>query len=318
MKNLKFTYPALIQYDESESVPYFVQFPDLVPGVTDGTSFDNAIFMAEDLLKLMISTAPKQCFAPTPIEKLQEEFPDGEIHLIEVEVPDDEVARDVYLTNKLDEILLDENVYAKFIEAYDKDEDFKDILRNLIPEAEDCLYCKQNNPWHIYPVLEHILRSVEYMNRLAKEKKLKREARMLSYIMFFHDLGKPRAKKVVERDGVKRDSFPVHAYYSRKIAEKALPHLRFEEDEVSVMAELIDRHDVFIPVTMNPTLPHHIKLDEAFVENQIRKLDKFGDGKKLLYLLIQIARADNLAQNPELTKEPLNNLRLLEEILSTL
>ena len=67
---------------------------------------------------------------------------------------------------KLDNILLSESVREKFLKAY-KDDSFKNYLLNILPEVEDCRVTKQDNPWHVYDCLTHILKSVEVMNSLT-------------------------------------------------------------------------------------------------------------------------------------------------------
>ena len=64
---------------------------------------------------------------------------------------------------KLNEILLAENVVEEFHKNYVGE--FKVWLDNLIPEIEACQNQQQNNPWHKYNVLDHILHSVEEMNK---------------------------------------------------------------------------------------------------------------------------------------------------------
>ena len=81
-----FEYPAIFKEDEEDKGWINVKFPDIVCGVTCGTDMDNAIYMAKDLLKLMLTTAPKQCLGPTPIDELRKEYPDDIIIMIEVEI----------------------------------------------------------------------------------------------------------------------------------------------------------------------------------------------------------------------------------------
>lgn len=81
-----FEYPAIFSEDPEDPGWINVSFPDIDAGVTCGTDMDNAIFMAKDLLHLMLTTAPKQCHGPTPLEDLRKEFPGANIIMIEVEV----------------------------------------------------------------------------------------------------------------------------------------------------------------------------------------------------------------------------------------
>lgn len=60
--------------------------PDIFGGVTCGDNYDDAVFMAKDLIKIMLEDAPNQCQKPTPYERMKELFPDRRLVVIEVEV----------------------------------------------------------------------------------------------------------------------------------------------------------------------------------------------------------------------------------------
>lgn len=81
-----FEYPAIFTPDPEDDGWVNVEFPDIICGVTCGTDMDNAIYMAKDLLELMLTTAPKQCLGPTPIKVLKRKYPDATIILIQVEI----------------------------------------------------------------------------------------------------------------------------------------------------------------------------------------------------------------------------------------
>ena len=83
---MKYTYPALFEYDKNEKIPYSITFPDIFGGVTCGKDEQDAIYMAKDLLKLMLTTSPDQCDKPSTIEELKIDFPDKEIVMVEVDI----------------------------------------------------------------------------------------------------------------------------------------------------------------------------------------------------------------------------------------
>ena len=60
--------------------------------------------------------------------------------------------------------------------------------------------------------------------------------------------------------------------------------------------------------------PHHRQLSEKLIAEHIDDLSQFGDGKKLMQYLIKIGRADNKAQNPEMTAQSLKMLDKMEEM----
>ena len=154
------------------------------------------------------------------------------------------------MLNKLNEILLGDNVVENFRIAY-LQEDFRDWLLGILPEVEDCKNLKQDNPWHIYNCLEHILHSVEYMNSLTQglEENIRR---MLAYTMFLHDIGKPechirRYSKLYKRE---IDSFFNHNTAGVKIADRVLSTFGFDEIECEKIKSLIKDHDIFINITL--------------------------------------------------------------------
>ena len=62
----------------------------------------------------------------------------------------------------------------------------KSWLNDVLPEIEDCQNLQQDNPWHIYNCLDHILHSVENINNLTQGKS-QEDRRLLAYVMFLHD-----------------------------------------------------------------------------------------------------------------------------------
>ena len=76
-------YPAIIEKDE-ESDGWNVTVPDIFGGVTCGSDYDDAIYMAKDMIKLMLTEAPGQCFPPKTLEETKSNFPDKIVVMIEV------------------------------------------------------------------------------------------------------------------------------------------------------------------------------------------------------------------------------------------
>jgi putative nucleotidyltransferase with HDIG domain len=182
----------------------------------------------------------------------------------------------------------------------------------------DCENFEQDNPWHIYNVLDHILHSVENMNEMTGSIAPK-DRRMLAYVMLFHDIGKPQSHIRRIKHGREIDSFFGHNEVGSKIAQKELGKLGFSDDEVFVMAKLILDHDMFINLTLaEPQNQYQTKLTEDFVQNKIEKLDWFGDGAKLMQYLVFIGMADNQAQNPNMTEKSTKLLEKYDEILQSI
>ena len=84
---MKYIYPAVFIYNTDEpDMPYDVKFPDILGGMTCGTSFENALYMAKDLLKSMLMHAPLQCLPPSTYTEIKEQYPDHRIVMVEVEI----------------------------------------------------------------------------------------------------------------------------------------------------------------------------------------------------------------------------------------
>lgn len=216
---------------------------------------------------------------------------------------------------KLNKILLSEKVVENFYESYRNDGEFNLWLNEIIPEVSACDKMEQNNPWHIYNVLEHILHSVEEINKITKSES-DTDKRILSYTMFLHDIGKPEKHIKRLKNGVMIDSFFNHNIASEKIAGRVLPQLGFKDNEVEIIKKLVNKHDIFMFIRLEETSnPHWRRLTDGLIEEEIKELNAVGDGKKLLGHLVKVGRADNLAQNPEMTAYSLKMLDKFDEML---
>ncbi len=214
------------------------------------------------------------------------------------------------MIDKLNKILLSENVVNEFYETY-KNEEFKSWLLNILPEVENCNKLKQDNPWHIYNCLEHILHSVENMNKqtFMLDYEIRR---LLAYTMFLHDIGKPecyirRYSKLYKREV---DSFFNHNVAGVKVADRVLSRFGFNNNEVEIIKVLIEDHDIFMFITLTDDgNNYHKVLSNEVIMEEVDKLNKVGNGFELMKYLIMVGRCDNLAQNPKMTA---NSLKLLD------
>lgn len=223
------------------------------------------------------------------------------------------------MRNLLDRILLSENVVNEFNINYNNLQ-FKNWLLGLLPEVERCKNLKQDNPWHIYNCLEHILHSVEEMNKQTTSLDLNTR-RMLAYTMFLHDIGKPdcairRFSKQYNREV---DSFFNHNKAGVRIAKRVLKEFGFTKQEENVILTFIEKHDMFMFITLaDDGNKYHNVLTNDLIQDEIDELNKVGNGCKLLEYLIMVGRSDNLAQNPEMTSASLTLLDTMQNMLNTL
>lgn len=217
----------------------------------------------------------------------------------------------------LDEILLSENVVENFYKNYENNSEFRKWIFSVLPEIEHCKNQKQDNPWHIYNCLDHILHSVEEINKQTKNLDFSTR-KNLAYTMFLHDIGKPekhirRYSKLYNREV---DSFFGHNIASVKIANRVLQHFGLENKNSEVIKKMIEMHDIFMFITLDKTTnPHHNQLSKQYIEKEIKNLDCVGDGKQLMKYLIMVGRADNKAQNPQMTTGSLHLLDVMDSML---
>jgi UTP:GlnB (protein PII) uridylyltransferase len=217
----------------------------------------------------------------------------------------------------LDSVLLSENVFENFVKEMDKPE-FSNWLTSIIPEVVDCAKLEQDNPWHIYGCLEHILRGVEEVNKQTKDLPYE-DRRLLAYSMFYHDMGKPAShiRRFAKAYGREVDSFFNHNKKSAAIVRRTAAEFGFNDVQVNQIEKLVYDHDIFMFITDEPeSNPHHKKLSKDLINEQMLELSSVGDGKKLMQYLIMIGRADNKAQNPEMTAKSLKLLDKMELLTS--
>jgi UTP:GlnB (protein PII) uridylyltransferase len=216
----------------------------------------------------------------------------------------------------LDEILLSDNVVKNFYDNY-KNLEFKQWLNSILPEIEDCRVTNQDNPWHIYTCLDHILHSVECMNRQTVNFKYD-VRRMLAYTMLLHDIGKPESKirrysKLYNREV---DSFFNHNLASVKIGKRVLGQLGFDNNDKQMILKLVEEHDAFIPFTLDNSVDKHKELlTKAHVEELVKRLDINNNGLQMMKYLVMVGRSDNSAQNPNMTAQSLKLLDVTNGML---
>jgi len=220
------------------------------------------------------------------------------------------------MINLLDQILLSDNVKENFHNYYNNDKFYNWII-NILPEIKDCQNLRQDNPWHIYNCLDHILVSVEEVNKLSIGLS-KQERRMLAYTMFLHDIGKPECyvRRYSKQYGKFVDSFFDHNKASVKIAERVLGNLNFTDKEQDMILTLVDNHDIFMFIVLKEDgNKYHKVLSREYVKTEIERLNQSGDGNKIMKYLMIVGKADNRAQNPAMTKDSLHKIDVMESMI---
>ena len=138
------------------------------------------------------------------------------------------------------------------------------VITEIIPEMSPVIGFEQNNPYHCYDVLNHILFSVENAPEDVD----------IRLSTLFHDIGKPEC--YTETDGT--GHFYGHQRAGSEIAKKILLRLKYDRNTVETVTELIFWHDADIQ-------PHR--------KNVKRWLNRIGE--KRLRQLLEVKRADAMA-----------------------
>lgn len=218
----------------------------------------------------------------------------------------------------LHKILLSDKFCENFYAEYKNNREFRLWLNKILPEIVDCKM-EQNNPWHIYNVLNHILHSVEEMNKLSAGYDEKSRLN-LAMTMFLHDIGKPSCHIKRMKNGKMIDSFFNHGIVSTKIAERVLPQFGFSKCDTGLISALIYKHDIFMFIDEKQTNnSHHRPLSQKLMKEEINFFEKKGmNGVECMKKLLLVGRADSLAQNPEMTKNALRLLNAMTALLKSM
>ena len=144
---------------------------------------------------------------------------------------------------------------------------FPEVLQVFIPEVAPCVGFDQHSKYHCYTVWEHIGRSVQ---AVAAEP-------VLRWTMLLHDIAKPACFFTDEQG---EGHFYGHPQRSAEMAEEITRRLRFDKRSAQRIVLLVEWHD-------RPIEPTHKAVR--------RVLNAMGE--EALRQLLQVKRADNLAQH---------------------
>ncbi len=162
--------------------------------------------------------------------------------------------------------------------------EYADVFCVLIPEIKPMIGLQQNNPHHIYDVWTHTIKAVA----AVKPEILLRTAAL------FHDFGKPKKHKV-DQNGI--GHFKGHPEESAKMTEEIMTRMRFDNKTKKDVIILVKWHDVRVPA------------EPKYVRREIART-----GPKLYPELLELKRADALAQNPSTIPDKLAYISQLQKI----
>lgn len=158
------------------------------------------------------------------------------------------------------------------------------LMKHFLPEYGLCIGLKQNHPYHIYTLDEHLLESMCHIDAQVD----------LRLIMLFHDIGKPLVKSTDEK-GI--DHFYNHEEISSREAEKILKRMRYDNKTIEKIKILIKYHDTVISG-----------------KKGIRKLLSLM-GEENLREFFKVKEADMLAQNREFYQKGHEGLEKIKKML---
>ena len=159
--------------------------------------------------------------------------------------------------------------------------EYPDVLAVFLPEIAPMVGFDQRNPHHCYDLWEHTIRAMEAVPPEA----------VLRYTMLLHDVGKVKSFTVDEK-GV--GHFYGHPQLSREMGDAIARRLKMDNERRELILTLVEWHDRVIPRT------------EKGVARALRKL-----GEERFRLLIQVKRADNLAQASQAFQKEIDRLEEL-------
>lgn len=160
-----------------------------------------------------------------------------------------------------------------------------DILSVLYDDFSKISGIEQNNPYHVYDLRKHIIETIYHApNKLE-----------LKLAMLFHDTGKAYTKSTDE-NGV--DHFYNHANTSFDISKKIMRDLRFPNKLIDRVTTLVQLHDMDFSLNKKTTR---------------RRINAYG--YEILFDLIEVKKADILAQNPRYLDE---RLKIISDFYSLL
>lgn len=163
---------------------------------------------------------------------------------------------------------------------------YKDVFSLFIPELKDMFDFPQNNPWHIWNVFGHTIHAVEHCDS---------DDLVVRLAVFFHDFGKPHSYQDGE-DGIRH--FKGHGKVSADMTDSIMKRLRFDNETRNNVVELVYYHDATFEV------------GKKYVKRWLNKI-----GEKQFRRLLQVKKADNKAQNLELSSDRIKELSEIEALI---
>jgi len=146
------------------------------------------------------------------------------------------------------------------------------LLKEFLPELEECVGVDQPGGYHKYSVFEHTLYTIDYCKPVLR----------LRLAALFHDIRKPQSKRIIETGA----TFYGHESASSRTARRVMRRLRYANDLIDDVAMLVERHMFTVDV------------GDKGLRRLIRRV-----GTDLIFDLLDLRRADVKAQGMGYTSE---------------
>ena len=171
------------------------------------------------------------------------------------------------------------------------------LLKNIIPELEEGINCEQSGE-HIYDVWNHLLHALQH----ASDKNWPLEIRLSA---LFHDIGKPRSRRLASPDASAQDfllrnvnhsqkhtgsakkkyTFYGHEVIGARMAKKIMERLKFPKKEIDLVEKLVRNHMFFSDtelITLSAVRRIVVKVgkENIWPLMNVRECDRVGMNKK--------------------------------------
>ncbi len=147
------------------------------------------------------------------------------------------------------------------------------LLQYIIPELRDGIGCKQGKKAHKYDVFEHLLRSLQH----AADKNYNLKLRLAA---LFHDIGKPRSRRI-KGEGY---TFYGHEVVGAKMTAEIMKRLNMPRDLTESVVKLVRWHMFFsdpdeITLSAVRRMINNVGKDEIQNLLCLRICDRIGTGR---------------------------------------
>ncbi len=144
------------------------------------------------------------------------------------------------------------------------------LLKYIIPELEEGIGCAQGGA-HIFDVFEHCVQALQH----SADKGFSTEIRLAA---LFHDIGKPRTRRVGEK---KAYTFYGHEVVGARMTQKIMERLKFSKKSTDFVVSMVRNHMFFsdteqITLSAVRRIVQKVGKEHVWELMQIRECDRVG------------------------------------------